>query len=67
LRLITLLWRVVIPGLGYRLVGRFAQMPLLQPLMRWLTRVSRLLPTPAAFIDDVPTAPANAGVPAAGR
>lgn len=32
---------VVIPGYGYRFIGRLAQMPLLQPLMRRITRVSR--------------------------
>jgi uncharacterized protein len=47
---------IVIPGLGYRLVGRFAQMPLLQPLMRWLTRVPRLPPTPAQPVAPCPAA-----------
>lgn len=32
---------VVIPGYGYRVIGRLAQMPLLQPLMRRITRLSR--------------------------
>jgi len=33
---------IVIPGLGYSIFGRLAQMPALQPLMRWITRVPRL-------------------------
>ena len=32
---------VVIPGYGYRVIGRLAQMPLLQPIMRRIARISR--------------------------
>ena len=32
---------IAIPGLGYRVIGRLAQMPLLQPLMRRIARVPR--------------------------
>jgi hypothetical protein len=35
---------IVIPGMGYGIVGRLAQMPVLQPLMQWATRVPRLAP-----------------------
>ncbi len=35
---------VVIPGLRYRILGRLAQMPLLQPLTQWLTRAPRTEP-----------------------
>lgn len=33
-----------VPGLGYRLAARFAQMPFLQPLMQWLSRGPRSVP-----------------------
>lgn len=33
---------IVVPGLGYRMIGRFARMPLLQPLMQRIARVPRL-------------------------
>jgi uncharacterized protein len=43
---------VVIPGLKFRILGRLAQMPLLQPLMQWITRVPRqassTMPSPSA-------------------
>jgi short-subunit dehydrogenase len=32
---------IVIPGLAYRILGRLAQMPLLQPLIQWATRWPR--------------------------
>jgi uncharacterized protein len=32
---------VVIPGMGYRILGRLAQMPMLQPLMQRITRLPR--------------------------
>jgi uncharacterized protein len=32
---------IVIPGFGYRVLGRLAQMPLLQPLMQWITHAPR--------------------------
>lgn len=32
---------IVIPGFGYRIFGRLAQMPFLQPLLQWITRVPR--------------------------
>ncbi len=37
---------IAIPGICYRIIGRLAQMPLLQPLMQRVTRVPRLPPTP---------------------
>jgi short-subunit dehydrogenase len=36
---------IVIPGLGYSIFGRLAQMPMLRPLMQWMTHVPRLLPS----------------------
>ena len=44
---------VVIPGLGYRVLGRLAQMPVLQPLMRWITRVPRRPLSEAPAVDPV--------------
>jgi uncharacterized protein len=38
---------VVVPGLGYSIVGRLAQMPVLRPLIQWLVRVPRLPPSTA--------------------
>jgi short-subunit dehydrogenase len=32
---------IVIPGFGYRVLGRLAQMPLLQPLMQWIMKAPR--------------------------
>jgi short-subunit dehydrogenase len=32
---------IVIPGFRYRVLGRLAQMPLLQPLMQWIARAPR--------------------------
>lgn len=46
---------IVIPGLGYRLIGRLAQMPLLQPLMRWIAYVPRLVPVPPQLADPCAT------------
>ena len=37
---------IVTPGIGYRIVGRLAQMPFLQPLMQWITRAPRSVPKP---------------------
>ena len=49
---------IVIPGLGYGILGRLAQMPMLRPLMQWATRVPRnSLPSP---VQDVGTCPAPA-------
>lgn len=36
---------IVIPGVGYRIVGRLAQMPMLQPLLQWATGLRRLPPS----------------------
>jgi short-subunit dehydrogenase len=36
---------IVIPGLGYRILGRLAQMPMLQPVVQWVTRWPRTAPT----------------------
>jgi short-subunit dehydrogenase len=38
---------IVIPGLTYRVLGRLAQMPVLQPLFQWATWGPRTLPCPA--------------------
>lgn len=38
---------IVIPGYGYRIIGRLARMPLLQPLMQRITRVARGVPNTA--------------------
>jgi short-subunit dehydrogenase len=42
---------VVIPGFWYRILGRLAQMPVLQPLMRRLAQVPRGEPGPGQTID----------------
>jgi short-subunit dehydrogenase len=33
---------LVIPGWGYSVIGRFAQMPFLRPLFQWITNVPRV-------------------------
>lgn len=33
---------IVIPGLRFRILGRLARMPFLQPIMQWFTRVPRM-------------------------
>ena len=33
---------IVIPGFRFRILGRLARMPFLQPLLQWITRVPRL-------------------------
>lgn len=38
---------IVIPGLGYRIIGRLARMPILQPLMQRIARVERAVPDTA--------------------
>lgn len=38
---------IVIPGIGYRIVGRLARMPLLQGLFSWITRAPRSVPEAA--------------------
>jgi short-subunit dehydrogenase len=49
---------IVVPGLTYRLLGRLAQMPLLQPLFQWATWAPRLAPSPAPAVGPAPdTAP----------
>lgn len=35
---------IVIPGLGYRLIGRLARMPLLESFFSWITRAPRFAP-----------------------
>lgn len=47
---------VVIPGFGYSLVGRLARMPVLQPLMRWVTRVPRLASGIPQAVEPCPAA-----------
>jgi uncharacterized protein len=42
---------IVIPGLGYRIFGRLAQMPLLQPMMQWAMRGSRRAPSTVQAAD----------------
>jgi uncharacterized protein len=44
---------IVIPGFWYRILGRLAQMPVLQPLMRRLAQVPRG-PSPAETVDPCP-------------
>src|SRR5215217_8096278 len=43
---------IVIPGLGNGIFGRLAQMPVLQPLMQWITRGPRLAPSAAQSLED---------------
>jgi uncharacterized protein len=45
---------IVIPGLGYRVLGRLAQMPLLQPIMQWVFRAPRLAPIPGPLVEPRP-------------
>jgi short-subunit dehydrogenase len=44
---------IVIPGLGYPILGRIAQMPLLRPIMQWVMRGPRQAPK-TATIDPCP-------------
>jgi len=37
---------IVIPGFKFRVLGRLAQMPVLQPLTQWITRAPRSVPSP---------------------
>lgn len=46
---------IAIPGLGYRVIGRLAQMPLFRPLFRRITRVPRAVPIVASTIQSSPT------------
>ena len=50
---------IVVPGLGFRIVGRLAQMPLLRPLMQWITRVPRstpsTMPSPMPAPNNIPS------------
>jgi uncharacterized protein len=45
---------IVIPGLWYSVLGRLAQMPMLQPLMQWIMQVPRLPPSPAPIVAPCP-------------
>ena len=45
---------IVIPGLAYSILGRLAQMPVLQPLMQWATRGSRVAPSRGQTIEGCP-------------
>jgi uncharacterized protein len=45
---------IVIPGLRYSILGRFAQMPVLQPLFQWLARRPRVAPGAAAAAEACP-------------
>jgi uncharacterized protein len=45
---------IVIPGFWYRILGRLAQMPVLQPLMRRLAAVPRGAPIPAPTVESAP-------------
>ena len=46
---------IVIPGIGYRLIGRLARMPLFQSLFSWITRAPRFAPSQTPS----PTQPAS--------
>lgn len=56
---------IVVPGLGYRLIGRFARMPFLQPLMQWITNAPRPAPerSPEIAPSPVESYPATFGLP----
>jgi short-subunit dehydrogenase len=43
---------LVIPGLGYRVLARLAQMPLLWPLFRWIARRPRLAANAGCSAED---------------
>jgi short-subunit dehydrogenase len=43
---------IVVPGLGYSILGRLARMPLLQPLAQWLARSPARVAAPAMPSDD---------------
>lgn len=45
---------IVIPGLTYRLLGRLAQMPVLQPIFQWATWGPRRLPDRAPAAQNCP-------------
>ena len=45
---------IVIPGFRYRVLGRLAQMPLLQPLMQWITRAPRSVPATVQPVERCP-------------
>jgi uncharacterized protein len=45
---------IVIPGVGYSIFGRLAQMPLLRPLMQWMTHVPRLSTAATQTLDPCP-------------
>jgi uncharacterized protein len=51
---------IVIPGFGYRIIGRLAQMPVLQPLMRRITRVPRTTPASPTPASPTPASPTPA-------
>ena len=51
---------IVIPGIGYRLVGRLGRMPFLQPLFQWITRVPRSAPGAVPNTIPSPAQPAFA-------
>lgn len=46
---------LVVPGLGYRIAARFAQMPFLQPLMQWISRGPRSVPASTVVVSVPPT------------
>jgi short-subunit dehydrogenase len=46
---------IVIPGFLYRVLGRLAQMPVLQPLMQWITWGPRLPQRAEAIVEPCPT------------
>lgn len=45
---------IVIPGLGNSILGRLAQMPVLRPLVQWLTRMPRVAPNSAPSAEPCP-------------
>jgi short-subunit dehydrogenase len=45
---------IVIPGLGYSIFGRLAQMPLLRPFIQWMTHVPRLCPVATQTLGTSP-------------
>jgi short-subunit dehydrogenase len=45
---------IVIPGFGYRVLGRLAQMPLLQPIMQRIMRAPRSVPSTVPKVQPCP-------------
>ena len=45
---------IVIPGFGYSILGRLAQMPVVQPLIQWITWGPRVIPNKAPALESCP-------------